>query len=83
MDTIDADLASLQEARTLGRQALEAAGIFCAVDAEAAWVIANEEAQACAERAEHYAEWAVRESGIGNKKDMFIKNRRTCNDLHL
>jgi acyl-CoA reductase-like NAD-dependent aldehyde dehydrogenase len=81
MDTIDADLAALQEARTLARQAREAAGIFCTVDAEAAWVIANKVAQACAERAEHYAEWAVRESGIGNKKDKIIKNRRACTDL--
>lgn len=71
---LDKDLAALQEARDLVARATPAATAFARMDAAQAWSIAQAVCRACEERAEHYARWAVEETGIGRMEDKRFKN---------
>ena len=71
---LDADLAALQEMRTLVARAAPAAREFAQFDPAEAWRIAESVSQACVERAGHYARLAVDETGIGLVEDKIFKN---------
>ena len=78
---LDKDLAALQEVRDLVVRAAPAAKAFARMDAAQAWRIAQAVCLACEERAEHYARWAVEETGIGRVEDKYFKNMLASRDL--
>lgn len=78
---LDKDLVALQEVRDLVARATPAAKAFARMDAAQAWGIAQAVCTACEERAEHYARWAVEETGIGRVEDKYFKNLLASRDL--
>lgn len=74
----DHDLAALQEARDLLQRARPAAAAIARCTPAQAWDIAESVAAAMLPKAEFYAEWAVRETGIGKVADKVLKNRMAC-----
>ncbi len=64
-------------AETMLERARWAAGAFARFDRERVLAIARAVAEAGAERARHYAEWAVRETGFGVAEHKAIKNEIT------
>ena len=81
MNCLDKDLLALQEARDLAAKAQVAAGELAKLTPEQAWHIAEQVAKAAAEKAGYYAEWAVRETGMGNAADKTAKNTIACTGL--
>ncbi|GAB2600578.1 aldehyde dehydrogenase family protein [Ramlibacter solisilvae] len=75
---MDKDLAALQEARDLLARARVAASALARLSPEQAWAIAEAVGAALLPKAEHYAEWAVRETRIGKIADKVQKNRMAC-----
>lgn len=80
-EVYDEDLAALQETRDLVRRAGEAATEFARMDPARAKEIARRVCDACESRAEHYARWAVEETGIGRAEDKLFKNLLASRDL--
>ena len=78
---LDDDLAALQEARDLVAGALPAAEAFARFDPADAWGIAEQVCRACVDRAGHYAQMAVEETGIGRTQDKLFKNLLASRDL--
>lgn len=78
---LDKDLAALQEVRDLVARAAPAAKAFARMEAAQAWDITQAVCRACEERAEHYARWAVEETGIGRVEDKHFKNLLASRDL--
>ena len=74
----DKDLAAFQEARDLLAQARTAANVLESWTPEHAKLVARQVGAALLPRAEFYAEWAVRESGIGKVTDKVAKNQLAC-----
>lgn len=72
--SFDPDLLALQESRQLAANAKEASAALAQLTPEQAWQIATAVAQAAAEKAEFYADWAVRETNMGNTADKVTKN---------
>jgi acyl-CoA reductase-like NAD-dependent aldehyde dehydrogenase len=78
---LDTDLRSLQEARDLARQARLAATQFFEYTEKDARRIAQEVCKICVAQAEHYAERAATETGIGNTRHKVVKNLLASRDL--
>ncbi len=78
---LDDDLAALQEARALVARAVPAAKAFARLEPADAWRIAEQVCLACEDRAEHYARWAVEETGIGRAQDKLFKNLLASREL--
>lgn len=81
MNCLDKDLLALQEARDLAAKAEVAAAQMAQLTPEQAWHIAEQVAKAAADKAAYYADWAVRETGMGNAADKTAKNRIACSGL--
>lgn len=80
-ESFDNDLAALQEARWLVQRAGAAAKDLARIESAEARRIAEEVCRACEARAEHYAKWAVEETGIGRTEDKVFKNLLASRDL--
>lgn len=72
---IDADLLALQQSRMLIKNAKQALPKMMALSPDKAWEVAEKVAYAAASKAEFYAEWAVKETGMGNVTDKVTKNQ--------
>jgi acetaldehyde dehydrogenase/alcohol dehydrogenase len=69
------EAAGVPRARQMLERARWAARAFATYDRDSVLRIANAVTRAAEDKAEHYAEWAVRETGFGVVADKVVKNR--------